>query len=127
MGVSQMKRAIRQERWKQCIVECRNSGVPVKAWCRKQGISYSTYYRHEQAMLKCAQDPSDIPIFRAGTTNITGVHSLRSPRCVRQLSRPIVFAETREGSYRVIVQYLLSMENPEIYRQPDTLPLVGEE
>ncbi len=40
MGVSQMKRAISQERRKQCIVECRNSGVPVKEWCRKQGISY---------------------------------------------------------------------------------------
>lgn len=43
-------------------VKCRNSGVPVKEWCRKQGISYSTYYRHERALLKCAQDPSDIPI-----------------------------------------------------------------
>lgn len=62
MGVSQMKRAISQKRWKQRIVKCRNSGVPVKEWCRKQGISYSTYYRHEQALLKCAQDPSDIPI-----------------------------------------------------------------
>ena len=30
MGVSQMKRAISQKRWKQRIVECRNSGVPVK-------------------------------------------------------------------------------------------------
>lgn len=43
-------------------MKCRNSGVPVKEWCRKQGISYSTYYRHERALLKCAQDPSDIPI-----------------------------------------------------------------
>ena len=49
MGVSQMKRAISQERWKQHIVECRNSGIPVREWCRKQGISYSTYYRHDQA------------------------------------------------------------------------------
>lgn len=48
MQVSQMKRAISQEQWKQRIVECRNSGVPVKEWCREQGISYSTYYRHEQ-------------------------------------------------------------------------------
>ena len=62
MGVSQMKRAISQKQWKQRIVKCRNSGVPVKEWCRKQGISYSTYYRHERALLKCAQDPSDIPI-----------------------------------------------------------------
>lgn len=62
MGVSQMKRAISQKQCKQRIVKCRNSGVPVKEWCRKQGISYSTYYRHERALLKCAQDPSDIPI-----------------------------------------------------------------
>ncbi|WP_448914597.1 IS66 family insertion sequence element accessory protein TnpA [Gemmiger sp.] len=52
MEASQMKRAISQERWKQHIVECRNSGIPVREWCRKQGISYSTYYRHEQALLK---------------------------------------------------------------------------
>lgn len=58
MQVSQMKRAISQEQWKQRIVECRNSGVPVKEWCREQGISYSIYYRHEQALLKSAQDPS---------------------------------------------------------------------
>lgn len=50
MGVSQMKRAISQKRWKQRIVVCRNSGVPVKEWCRKQGISYPTYYRYEQAL-----------------------------------------------------------------------------
>ena len=29
MQVSQMKRAISQEQWKQRIVECRNLGVPV--------------------------------------------------------------------------------------------------
>ena len=62
MQVSQTKRAISQEQWKQRIVECRNSGVPVKEWCREQRISYSTYYRHEQALLKSAQDPSGIPI-----------------------------------------------------------------
>ena len=52
MEASQMKRAISQKRWKQHIVECRNSGIPVREWCRKQGICYSTYYRHEQALLK---------------------------------------------------------------------------
>lgn len=62
MQVSQMKRAISQEQWKQRIVACRNSGVPVKEWCREQGISYSTYYHHEQALLKGAQDSSNIPI-----------------------------------------------------------------
>lgn len=30
MEASQMKRAISQERWKQHIVECRNSGIPVR-------------------------------------------------------------------------------------------------
>jgi hypothetical protein len=62
MQVSQMKRAVSQAQWKQRIVECRNSGDLVKEWCRKQGISYSTYYRHEQALLKSTQEPSDIAI-----------------------------------------------------------------
>lgn len=62
MQVGQMKRAIIQEQWKQRIVECRNSGVPVKEWCREQRISYSTYYRHEQALLKSAQNLSGTPI-----------------------------------------------------------------
>ena len=30
MQVSQMKPAVSQAQWKQSIVECRNSGVPVK-------------------------------------------------------------------------------------------------
>jgi hypothetical protein len=62
MQVSQMKRAVSQAQWKQRIVECRNSGVPVKEWCRKQGISYSTYYRHEQALLKSTQESGDMAI-----------------------------------------------------------------
>ena len=62
MQVNQMKQAVSREKWKQRIVECRNSGIPVKEWCREQGISYSTYYRHEQALLKSAQDSSDIAI-----------------------------------------------------------------
>ena len=62
MQVNQMKQAVSREKWKQRIVECRNSGVPVKEWCREQGISYSTYYRHEQALLKSARDSSGIPI-----------------------------------------------------------------
>lgn len=62
MQVSQMKRAVSQAQWKQRIVECRNSGVPVKEWCRKQGISYSTYYRHEQVLLKSTQESGDMAI-----------------------------------------------------------------
>jgi len=62
MQVSQMKRAVSQAQWKQRIVECRNSGVPVKEWCRKQGISYSTYCRHEQALLKSTQESGDMAI-----------------------------------------------------------------
>ena len=57
MQVSQMKRAASQAQWKQRIVECRNSEAP-----REQGISYSTYYRHEQALLKGTQEPGDIAI-----------------------------------------------------------------
>lgn len=37
MQVSQMKRAVSQAQRKQRIVECRNSGVPVKEWCSIMG------------------------------------------------------------------------------------------
>lgn len=62
MQVSQMKRAVSQAQWKRRIVECRNSGILIKEWCQEQGISYSTYYRYEQALLKSTQELSNIAI-----------------------------------------------------------------
>lgn len=51
MQVNQMKRAAKREQWKQRIVECRSSGMPVKEWCKAQGICYSTYYHYEHELL----------------------------------------------------------------------------
>ena len=91
MQVSQMKRTISQEQWKQRIVECRNSGVPVKEWCREQGISYSTYYRHEQALLKSAQDPSGMPISEQTLQHYQS-HLWTSLKCAKQPPNPIQIA-----------------------------------
>jgi len=51
MRVNQVKKAAKREQWKQRIVECRSSGMPVKEWCKQQGICYSTYYHYEHELL----------------------------------------------------------------------------
>lgn len=53
MQVSQMKRAISQEQWKQRIVECRNSGVPVKK--RRQRKAVNAIVAHDALQL-CESD-----------------------------------------------------------------------
>lgn len=56
MQVSQIKRAVKNEQWKQRIAECRSSGIPVKQWCKQEGIAVSTYYRYEQELLYGVQE-----------------------------------------------------------------------
>lgn len=32
--------------WQQRILDCRNSGKSIKAWCRKKGVATSSYYHY---------------------------------------------------------------------------------
>ena len=48
---TELKHQANLERWAEAIQECRSSGVPVKAWCETQGITTTTYYRWERAVL----------------------------------------------------------------------------
>ena len=44
--VTKVRRHIKREEWKSIISECRASGMPVKAWCKANGIVEQTYYRN---------------------------------------------------------------------------------
>ena len=48
MNANQMKHAVSLAAWKERIVECRASGVPVRKWCEQNGHTPSTYYRWER-------------------------------------------------------------------------------
>lgn len=42
--VTKAKVQFRLEQWKQLIVECQNSGMPIRHWCEQHGFREQTYY-----------------------------------------------------------------------------------
>ena len=51
MNAWEAKRIAQAPTWRDRIIACRNSGMSVQAWCRLEGISAKTYYRHERMIL----------------------------------------------------------------------------
>ena len=50
-GVRVVKHMARLSEWKERIVDCRNSGQTVQAWCEQNGINPKTYYRWERLLM----------------------------------------------------------------------------
>ena len=51
MDARQIKHMALLEEWKGRVAECRSSGQSVRAWCREQGVSITTYYHWEKEVL----------------------------------------------------------------------------
>ena len=58
MNANQMKHAANLAEWKQRIVDCRASGLSVRAWCEGKQVSPSTYYRWEREIFGRIKKPS---------------------------------------------------------------------
>ena len=58
VNANQMKHAASLEEWKQRIMECRASGLPVKTWCEQNEYNTSTYYRWERELFGRIKKPS---------------------------------------------------------------------
>lgn len=58
VNANQMKHAARLEDWKQRIMECRSSGLPVKTWCAQNECNTSTYYRWERELFGRIRKPA---------------------------------------------------------------------
>ena len=50
----ELKRQARLQEWGTAIKECRSSGRSVREWCRKQGITPTTYYCWEREVMSVA-------------------------------------------------------------------------
>jgi len=48
MTVMEWKHAAKRQEWQEKIMECRNSGEPVRKWCAQRQVCVSTYYRWER-------------------------------------------------------------------------------
>ena len=44
--IPKIKEEVNEEKWRERILSCRNSGLPVSVWCRENHIAPVTYYRH---------------------------------------------------------------------------------
>ncbi len=46
--------------WAGRISECRSSGMPVKTWCRENGINEQTYYKWQRRLFEMAQAQQEV-------------------------------------------------------------------
>ncbi len=59
MTVTELKHAAKRQEWREKIMECRNSGEPVRKWCGQRQVSVSTYYRWEREIFGGIQKEGD--------------------------------------------------------------------
>ena len=55
MTSAELKHRAKLQEWSARIQDCRSSGLPVRAWCRQEGINAATYYRWERELLAAAE------------------------------------------------------------------------
>ena len=59
--------------WAERISECRSSGMPVKTWCRENGVNEQTYYNWQRRIFEMAQEQQEIQF-----AEVTPVQPVRS-------------------------------------------------
>ena len=52
MTIYDVQNAAKLPIWQERVRECRTSGMSVKAWCKAQGLDFTTYYRREKKVLE---------------------------------------------------------------------------
>lgn len=45
-AITEIKTTVSLEQWQQRIMECQQSGMSIKAWCRENGAAISSYYHY---------------------------------------------------------------------------------
>ena len=55
MTSAELKHRVKLQEWAARIQDCRSSGLSVRAWCRQEEISATTYYRWERELLALAE------------------------------------------------------------------------
>ena len=74
MTVTEMKHLAKVAEWKEKIIECRSSHIPVKQWCKEHNLTDVTYYRWEREIfgklkgrdildMVAAEEPQKEPTF----------------------------------------------------------------
>ena len=43
--IAEVKKEVRHKAWAEQVRECQSSGLPIKEWCKQNGVNVYTYYR----------------------------------------------------------------------------------
>ncbi len=77
MTVTELKHAAKRQEWQEKIMECRNSGEPVRKWCEQRQVCVSTYYRWEREIFGGIQKKEDkgnaIAVAAPEFTEVSGI------------------------------------------------------
>ena len=66
--IAEVKKEVRHREWAEQVRECQSSGLPIKEWCRQNGVNVYTYYRRlrklreELLESKDTETPQIVPI-----------------------------------------------------------------
>ncbi|MDD4509590.1 MAG: hypothetical protein PHY23_01535 [Oscillospiraceae bacterium] len=52
MGMQEISKEVRLQKWAQQVKTCRESGLSVAEWCRANGMKPSTYYNRQQKVAR---------------------------------------------------------------------------
>lgn len=61
MTIYDVQNAAKLPIWQERVRECRTSGMGVKAWCKAQGLDFTSYYRWEKKVLESVIPTQKIP------------------------------------------------------------------
>lgn len=45
-AITEIKTTVSMEQWQQRIMDCQQSGMSIKAWCRENGVATNSYYHY---------------------------------------------------------------------------------
>ena len=62
--VTKAKVQFRREQWKQLIIECQQSGLPIRTWCTQHGFKEQSYYYYLKKIREeeLSKLPAPIPL-----------------------------------------------------------------
>ena len=73
-AITEIKTTVSMEQWQQRIMECQQSGMSIKAWCRENGVATSSYYHYlrkiRESML---QEKQIVPVELPKPTGSSGI------------------------------------------------------
>ena len=101
-GVRVVKHMARLSEWKERIIDCRNSGQPVQAWCEQNGINPKTYYRWERLLMaEAVRIAAERPNSGSGALPGSAACGLHAQAPQAQVPCIVVFPATPAASNKI--------------------------